>query len=72
MTETSPRRDHRWLLTEAPGLLTLPDATGPTGRDRKTISQMLDEGTLQGVQVGTRRFVLRTSLIELLGLEAAV
>ena len=72
MADTTNRRGRQWLITAAPELLTKPDVAGITGRDPKTIGQMLDEGTLQGVQIGTRQFVLRKSLIELLGLEAAV
>lgn len=68
MTEPTPRRDARWLMTEAPELLTLPDVATVTGRDRKTIGQMITEGVLPGVRVGTRQFVPRTALLRLLGL----
>lgn len=70
MADTATRRrDRQWLLTEAPELLTQPDVASVTGRDRKTIGQMMDEGLLPGVRIGTRRFVPRTALVQLLGLE---
>lgn len=68
----SSRRDGRWLMLEAPELLTLPDVAEITGRDRKTVVQMLDEGLLPFVRVGARRFVQRTALLRFVGLPVPV
>ena len=69
-TTLHPRRDGLWLLHGAAELLTYPDVTEVTGRDRSTIEHLVDSGVLPAVRLGKRTFIPRAAVLRLVGLPA--